>query len=470
MSETSTRKKTLTFWDLFFFSFAAIFLIDTLPASAAIGPASISWWIICAIIYFLPYGLISAELGTTYPEQGGLYVWTKRAFGSKWAARTTWFYWVNVALWMPAVYIIFAGVFAQMFFPDMSLWGQVIVGIIITWITVWFNIKSLEVSKWVPNIGAITKMFVVLAMVIAAVIALTSKGSANTINWQTIKPKLDAGLFFFPVIIYNLSGFELMSSAAEEMKDPTKDIPKAVISSGIIITLLYLATTLALLITVPLDNLSLVTGIIDMLDVVFGSIGVSNSIITALGIMIMFTFFANMVTWTLGANRAAVEAAEAGEFPKVFGIIDEKNQTPKGAAIITGLVSTLVFICYGMVAATSEELFWSMFAFSSIIFLLPYAILFPVFIKLRKIDKDIERPYKVPGSPWFVNLIAIIAELFVIQSIVFFIWVPGQPIDWGFAVPVLIGTIITLAVGEIIVHRYITEKPELPELEECINN
>lgn len=461
MSEIGEKKKTLGFWDLFLFAFCAIFLIDTLPASAAIGPASITWWIICSIIYFLPYGLISAELGSTYPEQGGLYVWTKRAFGSKWAARTTWYYWVNVALWMPSVYVLFAGIFAKMFFPHMSLWGQVAVGIIATWITIWFNIRSLEVSKWVPNLGAIAKMFVVGAMIIAAVIAVMSKGMANPINWQSLTPKLDAGLFFFPVIIYNLSGFELMSSAAGEMKDPTKDIPRAVVFSGLIITLLYIATTFSILAVVPLKELSLVSGILDMLQKVFG--GFSPVLVTVLGIFAMFTFFANMVTWTLGANRAAVEAADAGEFPKVFAVIDEKHQTPKGAAIITGIVSTIVFIAYGLVAANSEELFWSMFSFSSIIFLLPYAILFPVFLKLRKKDPDIPKPYRVPGKPWFVTLIAIIAEIFVIQSIVFFIWVPGQPVDWGQAIPVLIGTLITLLIGEIFVKRYISETSEEAE-------
>ncbi len=86
------------------------------------------------MLFFIPYGLITAELGTTYPEQGGLYIWVRNAFGERWAARTTWLYWINVALWMPSVYVLFAGMFAQLFIPDLSLWGQIAIGVLMTWV------------------------------------------------------------------------------------------------------------------------------------------------------------------------------------------------------------------------------------------------------------------------------------------------------------------------------------------------
>ncbi|MRR29970.1 amino acid permease, partial [bacterium] len=108
-------KKVLRSLDMTLFTVCAILVMDTLAPSAAIGPSSISWWLITLVLFFIPYGLITAELGTTYPEQGGLYVWIKNAFGEKWAARTTWLYWINVALWMPSVYILFAGMFSQLF-------------------------------------------------------------------------------------------------------------------------------------------------------------------------------------------------------------------------------------------------------------------------------------------------------------------------------------------------------------------
>src|SRR5512133_3198830 len=128
--------KALKIFDMTLFTVCAIMVIDTLAASASIGASSITWWVITLVLFFIPYGLITAELGSTYPEEGGIYIWIKHAFGEKWAARSTWYYWINVALWMPSVYILFAGMFAQLFFPEMNLWWQIAIGVIMTWITV----------------------------------------------------------------------------------------------------------------------------------------------------------------------------------------------------------------------------------------------------------------------------------------------------------------------------------------------
>jgi amino acid transporter len=159
-----------------------------------------------------------------------------------------------------------------------------------------------------------------------------------------------------------------------------------------------------------------------------------------------------MVTWTMGANRTVAEAAEEGELPALFGQkLNIQDSSPFGAYLITGVVSTLVLVIYGFMAGTNEELFWTLFAFSSMIFLMPYLALFPAFLKLRRIDGHLERPYRVPGSKAFLTVLAVLCELFIIQAIVFFVWVPGQPIDWAYAVPVLVGVALTLGVGELLI-------------------
>ncbi len=442
-------KRVMRGLDMTLFTVCAILVIDTLAPSAAIGASTISWWIITLLLFFIPYGLITAELGTTYPEQGGLYIWVKRAFGEKWAARTTWLYWVNVALWMPAVYILFAGMFARLFAPDMGLWAQILIGVVMTWITVVIGSVTLKTSKWVPNIGAIFKAVIMVVIGVAAFIYAGKNGVANDLSLAAILPKWDAGLYFLPVIVYNFMGFELMSGAGEELQEPGKTIPRSIIISGILIAVFYLLGTIGMLVALPLEDLGLVDGIIDTLSILLGTEGLGSVFVLLLGIMALYTFFANMVTWTMGANKTAAEAAGDGELPAIFGKLNEKNNTPVGAFIITGIVSTVVIVLYGFMAGTSEDLFWTLFAFSSMVFLLPYLAMFPAFLKLRKIDKDIERPYKVKGPKWLMTLLVIICELFIVQAVVFFVYVPGEPIDWAFAAPVLIGVVLTLIVGEI---------------------
>jgi amino acid transporter len=444
-------KKVLRGLDMTLFSICAIIVLDTLGASASIGASTITWYIVTLVLFFIPYGLITAELGSTYPEQGGIYAWVRRAFGEKWAARTTWYYWINVALWMPSVYVLFAGVFAQLFFPDLSLPWIIAIGIVMTWVTVLVGIITLEVGKWVPNLGAILKAVIILVLGIGGIVFALRNGVANNLSLPALVPTWDIGLMFLPVIVYNFLGFELMSGAGEEMKNPGRDIPVAIITSGALIAFFYLFATVGMLLALPLEQLGLVSGIVDTLKAVLGTSAIAGVVVTVLGIGALYTFFANMVTWTMGANRTAAQAAEEGTLPEVFGTLHPINKTPVGAYIITGIVSTLVVIVYGFLAGSNEDLFWTLFAFSSIIFLLPYLMLFPAFLKLRASDPKAKRPYKFPGGKAFGWTMSIICMLFVLQAIIFFVWVPGTPMDWAYATPILIGILVTLAVGEILV-------------------
>ena len=451
-SETTGKgfKKVMRGLDMTLFTVCAILVMDTLAPSAAIGPSSISWWLITLVLFFIPYGLITAELGTAYPEQGGLYIWVKKAFGEKWAARTTWLYWINVALWMPAVYVLFAGMFSQLFAPDLGLWGQILIGVIMTWVTVWIGIKTLETSKWIPNIGAIFKALIMVVIGVAAFIYAGKNGLANDLSLGNILPSWDAGLFFLPVIVYNFMGFELMSGAGDELQNPGKDIPRAIITSGILITIFYLMGTIGMLMALPVEDLGLVDGIIDTLRILIGDSGFGGFVVTLLGIGVLYSFLANMVTWTTGANKTAAEAADEGELPAIFGKLHPVNNSPVSAFVLTGIISTLVIVVYGFMAGSNEDLFWTLFAFSSMVFLLPYLALFPAFLKLRKIDPDRERPYRVPGGDGLAWVMVVLCMLFIVQAIVFFIWVPGEPIDWAYAAPVLVGVVITLIVGEVL--------------------
>jgi glutamate:GABA antiporter len=332
----------------------------------------------------------------------------------------------------------------------MGLWVKILIGIIMTWITVWIGTITLEAGKWVPNIGAALKVAIMLVLGIGGIVFAINHGVANEISLTTLMPSWGAGLAFLPVIVYNFMGFELMSGAGEEMENPGRDIPMAIITSGGLIAFFYLLATLGILLALPLDQLGLVSGIIDTLKAIIGNSALGNALVTILGVGALYTFLANMVTWSMGANRTAAEAANEGELPAFFAKLHPVNQTPVGAYVLTGIISTLVLVAYGFIAQSDEALFWTLFAFSSIIFLLPYLALFPAFLKLRYTDADANRPYKIPGGNLVAWILSIVCLVFILQAIVFFIWVPGQPIDWAYATPVLIGVVATVVIGEVI--------------------
>ncbi|HTX80005.1 MAG TPA: APC family permease, partial [Longilinea sp.] len=388
--------------------------------------------------------------GSTYPEQGGPYVWVRHAFGRKWAARATWYYWVCLPLGMPSLYILFAGIAGQLFIPSLGRAGIIVIGIAMTWLTVLVSIATLEVSKWVPNLGAIFKALIILALGVGGIVFALNHGVANDLSLATLVPSWDTGLAFLPAVVFNFMGFELMSSAGGEMKNPTRDIPGAIIASGLLIAFLYLFATGGILLALPLEQLSLVTGIVDTLQVMLGSSVIGQGLVAVLGIGVLYTLFATMVTWTMGTGRMAARAAKEGTFPVVFGRLHPLYKTPVGAYLTTGTISTLVLILYGLLPTSNDQYFWSLFAFGSIIYLLPYLAIFSAFLKLRHSDPDAARPYRFPGSYWVAWLATLVCMLFVIQAIVFFVWVPGLPLDGLYAIPILIGVVITFIAGELV--------------------
>jgi glutamate:GABA antiporter len=448
-TEAPAFKRVLGLFDITLFTVCAILVVDTLAASAAIGPSSLTWWVITLVLFFIPYGLITAELGAAYPGEGGIQDWIRRAFGDRWAARSMWYYWVNVALWMPSGFILMAGMAAQLFAPEMALWPKIAIAIAATWLTVGIGVTSMSAAKWIPNIGAFIKVAIMLLIGCAGIYALMTRGPANELTLVTLTPQWGASLAFLPVIVYNFMGFELMSGAGDEIKDPAKDVPIAVIVAGLLISVFYIFATFGILVALPVGDIGLIEGLLDTIKSLLKGVPGAEAITWVVGVGAIFSIIANLVTWSMGANRSAHAAALDGELPAVFAKMRASNQTPIGAYVMTGLVSTLVIIAYGFIAGSAEDLFWALFAFSSIIFLLPYLVLFPAFVRLRIIDGATPRPYKLPVGLGFAYVVAGIC--IILQAIVFFVWVPGEPIDWKKTGPILIGVALTIVIGEAVI-------------------
>ncbi|NJD58574.1 MAG: APC family permease [Anaerolineae bacterium] len=444
-------KKVLGALDTFLFTICALLCVDTVAPMASMGPTAITWFVILVILFFIPYGLIVAELGSTYPEQGGIYAWVKRAFGNKWGARTSWLYWVNMALWVPSSYIFLAGLFSQLFFPGMSLVWIIVLGLVFTWLMVLLGIINLGESKWVVNVASVLKIVLILGIILAGIIyVLNGSAPQNDVSLGGITPVWGDALFFLPAIIYSLLGFEMMSGASEEMKNPKRDVPRAIITAALFIGVVYTLAIRSMLVVIPVDSLGLITGMMDTFWAVFGTSGIGGVIAFIFGLFALYAIFAQTVSWAIGTVRTSAQAGQDGELPAFFGKLRSSNQAPIGSLLLTGIVASVVLIIYGFLATNAEDLFWTLFAFSSILFFIPYAILFPAFLALRVKDKAQERAYKVPGGTVVGFILAIICEIIIIGGILFFIYVPGEPIDWAYAGPVLIGIVVTLIIGEIL--------------------
>jgi amino acid transporter len=242
-------------------------------------------------------------------------------------------------------------------------------------------------------------------------------------------------------------GFELVSAGSKEMKNPARDVPRSIFISGVIIILLYLLGTIAVLTAIPAGDINLVEGLIDTLLLFFGDSAAGRAFVLVLGIGALYTFFSNGVTWALGCNRAAAEAALEGELPRIFALENRQLGTPVGAAVLMGLVSTVVLVMYGFMAGSNEDLFWSLFAFSAVIFLLPYEGMLLAFVKMRVVDGSHPRPYRVPGGLNAARITAWVCFAVLGLSILLFMYTPGAGAEWA----VVAGVAITLAIGEVVI-------------------
>ena len=438
--------------DLALFSFCAIFGVEAIATSASIGPSAISWWLICLMGYFLPYGLIAAELGSTYPEQGGIYVWIKRALGPRWAARNIWYYWLSLPVWLPAIYIAIADIIGHMFLPGITLWQQIAIGVALIWVAIGINLCPLNASKWIPNAGSLAQFLIAGGMIAAAVLFFVKNGRfANEISPANILPNLNAAIVFIPVIIYNLQGCELISAAAGEMKNPARDIPRALILSAVAIAALYLTTTFAIWVVIPIKEINVASGVLHVFMNAFGDNELKPMITIVAGLLISAAFFSGIIAWNLGQNRAIAETAHNGELPKILGKMSG-NMAPLGASVVSGIISTVVIIIYGFIARNAAELFWHTVSFSLIVQLFSNLMLFPAFVILRNKDKDVPRPFRVPGPGWFVVLLACLAEMFVIAAVLILIIQPGHDFIRT-ALPIIFGVAIAVISGEILVSR-----------------
>ena len=452
----TSNKKALRLGDMTLLTVSAILLLDTVAASASIGVSSLFWWAFLGVTFFIPYGLMNAEMGTTYPEEGGIYAWVRDAFGGRWASRITWSYWVNNLLWVPSVFILFASIFNQLFGLALGLGAQMAMGIALLWGAVAVNVLSLNIGKWVPNIGATIKILVFIVLIGGAFYYVSKNGTANEITLEALVPSWGDGLVYLSTIIYGMLGFELMCATPGAIHDPTRNIPRAVLLSGAIIIFMYAFGTYAVLAAIPVADINLVEGLVDTLYLFFGGTTFGKSFAFAMGVGILFTFFSNAVTWAIGCNKAASEAAAEGELPDFLAIEHKTHGTPLGAALAMGVVGSLVILLYGALAGSNEELFWNLFACSAVMFLLPYAGMVLAFARMRMVDPDRKRPYRMPVGNRTGVVLAAYCAICIGISAVFLMYTPGEGFNW----PVTIGVIIVMLLGEVTIR---TSERHVPE-------
>ncbi len=288
--------------------------------------------------------------------------------------------------------------------------------------------------------------------------------SANPISSVAdLLPSLDlAGLSFLSVIIFNFLGFEVVATFADDMDNPKKEIPKALIIGGALMALFYVLPATGINIAMSLEDAE-ASGITESFMILLTKLGMNTDlvrvIVIVVGLMFIYTMVANIVSWSFGVNSVAKYSADDGGLPKIFSKTN-KDGVPYMASILNGVVASIIVIVglfLGEVSETASNLFWTFFSLSLVTLLISYIPLFLAFLKLRKSDKT-KRVYKVPGSDGVVKVFAIVPFILLILGVVFTLFGDFTSEFLKDNLPLIIGVIISFMIEEILVARVKVEK------------
>ena len=446
------KQKVFGLASMVLFSVSAILVGDTIASSAAMGVQGLTFWIILGVLFFIPYGFVTAELGAAWPDDGGIYVWVREAFGPMWGTVTAWLYWVNVALWAPSVFVLFIYTAVAAFGLTIPLWGEALVVIALIWLMVIIGILPIKYSKWVPNLSAGVKIVIFVVLGLAGIAAAMKNGGlANSFALKEWMPVFSFdNLTYLPVVVYSLMGFELMSSVGDSIHNPKRDIPKMIYASGAAILFTYMFATFGILAIIPVGDIKIETGIVDALRPAFESVlgAAAGPVFAIVALGVLFTFLGNMVTWSIGANESISATGMDKTAPGVFGHKHPKNGTPDYAFYLMGIIATVVTIATYALFGNDQGVFWAIFSLSSVVFLLPYVLMFPSLVVLRHKFPDQPRPYTVPGGNTGAWVWAILCELGILMTLtLFFVAPPADTPLTAFYTITVGGTIISIIAG-----------------------
>jgi len=445
------NKKKFHLIDAVFAVICVVFVAEAAAPVAAIGNSQYFWWIFLILAFLLPYGLISAELGTTYPGEGGLYDWVSKAFGNRWGTRVSWYYWINFPLWMASLAVMFPEILPIITGKKMGTVSSLIVELAFIWIIVFISFFPVCDNKWILNGSAVIKIFLGLTVGVLGIYGAVTHGLANPSTPQSFLPGFDLNsLSYISVIIFNFLGFEVVTTFADSMEKPQKQIPQAIITGGIVIAVIYVFTAFGIGAAIPTSKISTSTGLMDALQLLTGKTG--GVFISAMGILFLLTLFGNMVSWSLGVNNVVAHAAQQKDMPAVFARRSGKNDMPTGAAVMNGLVASTVVILAPFIP--NQDLFWCFFALNLVMLLLSYLPVFPAFLKLRKTDTQTVRTFHVPGNNIVIHILAYLPMALIIISLIF-VAVPLSldPDSLSGVLPITIGSVIFILIGEVLARR-----------------
>jgi glutamate:GABA antiporter len=424
--EKAKLRRVLGRFDLVLFTACAIIGLDSVAQAAEAGAQAITWLVISLVLFLIPYGMLTAELGSAFPLEGGPYEWARMAFGRAAGAVTAILYWLSNPLWVGGslTAATIATLNAFVLSKPMSTTWEIVVGLAFTWVTVALAIIAFRIGKWGPNIGTFVKIAVVVIFTVLFIAYLVKHGrpaGASTVG--DLKPSIDGFLTAIGILVFLWVGFELSNGASEEMRNPKRDVPKMIVSSGVIAAVIYGLVILGIILVIPSTRLSNVAGFVDAYSSVAGVLH-SHALDVLFAVLVILSLIGSGSVWLEGADRTQAIAALDGAAPAWMGKFTRFG-TPIAVNLSSGIVASAMCIIVFLASHGSLASFFAvMLALTVSTTTASYIFIFPALTILRRRYPDADRPYRVPGGMAGAWAAVVITEFFIVVTVITLLW-PG---------------------------------------------
>ena len=374
------------FWDVLLFNIAAVLGPRWIAAAAHNGTSSISLWVLAAIFFFLPTALIFVELSTRFPHEGGLYVWSKEAFGEFHGFVAGWTYWIFTLFYFPGLLMASVAMAAYMGGGGTAHFAQsrtfLMTGsFLMLFAAVFLNIIGLNIGKWLQNAGGVGTYIPLVILIGLGAYAWHAHGSVTHFTWSNILPVWDWGTVnFWPQIAFAFTGLELCAMMSEEVHEPQKTFRRAVPGSGVLIALAYMAGTLALLAILPAESVDPKSGVFQAITAASTAFGVAFLGIIA-AVLVLFGNAGGVGTTVAGVARIPFVVGIDRYMPAAFGKIHPKWKTPWVSILVQAGVSGVILLLIQL-NETANSAYQILVDAGTILYFIPFLYIYLAAIKL----------------------------------------------------------------------------------------
>jgi amino acid transporter len=449
--------RALSLWDVVAMNIVAVVGLRWIARSARADAPSVTLWMLAAILFFLPLAVALANLSRRYPGQGGIYAWTRRAFGPLHGFICGWCLWVNNLFYFPSLLLFGAANLtlalgsAGTGLDDSRAYSLLFV-LGFLWLVTLLNIVGLTAGKWLQNAGSIATWIPAALLIVCGAVAFGMFGSATSFAPERLMPRDDfwATMSLWSAMCFAFSGFEIASMVALEVKDPERTIPRAILLSGAAITVIYILGSASVLVAVPAGALSERSGISDAVDLVTARLGLAG-LGGFTGLLLAIGSIGGVSSWVAGAARVPFAAGVDAVMPAALSRLHPRFRTPHVALIVQAMAASALFLSsvylsVGGADTTIQEAYDILVNLTILVYFLPYLYLFASFIRLRRAaDSGVD-------SRWDEGWAAVPAaaagfSATLIAMILVFVPPPGTENVWNYEANLIGQTAVILGVG-----------------------